>query len=230
MSSADEVLPYYEIVQREKISLQQGMNFRAGGEYSILLMSVRPGAPYADRFEEAGTVLIYEGHDARKGEADDPKSVDQPEFNRNGTLTQNGKFHQAAQAHRRFGALPERVQVYEKLRAGIWADNGRFALTDSWVESDGTRRVFKFKLVALAVDEESGFAPDYTLDRRRMIPTEVKIAVWNRDGGKCVVCGSRENLHFDHIIPFSRGGSSLTAENVQLMCAQHNMSKGARIE
>jgi 5-methylcytosine-specific restriction endonuclease McrA len=40
-----------------------------------------------------------------------------------------------------------------------------------------------------------------------------------------VLCGSSENLHFDHVIPFSRGGSSLREENVQLLCAKHNLEK-----
>jgi hypothetical protein len=53
----------------------------------------------------------------------------------------------------------------------------------------------------------------------------VKRAAWQRDQGKFVECGSTNNLHFDHIIPYSRGGSSLVAENIQLMCARR---KGVR--
>jgi 5-methylcytosine-specific restriction endonuclease McrA len=45
-----------------------------------------------------------------------------------------------------------------------------------------------------------------------------------------VKCGSDDNLHFDHIIPWSRGGTSLTAQNVQLLCARHNLEKHDRIE
>ena len=63
-----------------------------------------------------------------------------------------------------------------------------------------------------------------------MIPSEVKLAVWKRDQGQCVRCGSKDNLHFDHVLPFSRGGSSLVAENVQLLCARHNLAKSDRIE
>jgi 5-methylcytosine-specific restriction endonuclease McrA len=59
----------------------------------------------------------------------------------------------------------------------------------------------------------------------RLIPTSVKLQVWKRDKGKCVMCSSTDNLHFDHIIPYSKGGSSLIAENIQLLCARHNLEK-----
>ena len=67
-------------------------------------------------------------------------------------------------------------------------------------------------------------------EHNRMIPPQVKLEVWKRDKGKCVICGSNDNLHFDHIIPFSKGGSSLVAENIQLLCARHNIAKRDRIE
>jgi len=45
-----------------------------------------------------------------------------------------------------------------------------------------------------------------------------------------VKCGSTNNLHFDHIIPYSKGGPSLVAENIQLLCARHNLEKRDKIE
>lgn len=69
------------------------MNFRLRSEFSVILMSLRPDAPYADRLEEDGKVLIYEGHDipARKGGLN-PKMVDQPACTPKGTPTQNGLY------------------------------------------------------------------------------------------------------------------------------------------
>jgi len=62
----------------------------------------------------------------------------------------------------------------------------------------------------------------------RLIPKTVKHEVWHRDGGRCVECGSRERLEYDHIIPVSKGGAN-TARNVQLLCERCNRSKAARI-
>ncbi len=60
-------------------------------------MSLRPGAPYADRIEDDGKVLIYEGHDVPKFDGDvNPKAVDQVEYNPGGSLTQNGLFYESA--------------------------------------------------------------------------------------------------------------------------------------
>ena len=64
--------------------------------------------------------------------------------------------------------------------------------------------------------------------KREPIPQDIQDKVWTRDGGKCVVCGSSENLEFDHIIPFSRGGSN-TYRNLQLLCENCNRKKSNKI-
>jgi hypothetical protein len=58
-----EVIAYIEMCQEESASLQRGMNFRGRANLSVILMSLRRGAPYADRIEDDGKTLIYEGHD-----------------------------------------------------------------------------------------------------------------------------------------------------------------------
>ena len=64
--------------------------------------------------------------------------------------------------------------------------------------------------------------------RSRRIEQSVKDAVWNRDGGKCVECGSNENLEFDHIIPWSKGGAN-SYRNLQLLCESCNRIKSDKI-
>lgn len=228
------VISYIEMCQKQGTSLQRGMNFRLKGHHSVILMSVRPNSPYRDEIQENGTVLIYEGHDEpQKNGIGNPKTLDQPEWQSGGKLTENGKFHQAAQQFKSGQKGPDIVQVYEKIKTGIWTDNGLFHLVDSWIEHDGIRNVFKFKLIVIeGCADESAFKdnPNRLIERSRIIPTHVKLEVWARDKGKCVTCGAKDELHFDHILPFSKGGTSLRAENIQLLCARHNLCKSAKIE
>ncbi|MBI1319265.1 MAG: hypothetical protein GC168_10025 [Candidatus Hydrogenedens sp.] len=65
-------------------------------------------------------------------------------------------------------------------------------------------------------------------DRRAVIPEEIKMFVWRRDEGKCVECGSKTALEFDHIIPVSKGGGN-TARNLQILCESCNRKKSNRI-
>ena len=227
---ANEIISYLEMCQREDASLQRGMNYRLGGNQSVILMSVRPNAPYEDRIEDDGATLVYEGHDVpRSQKYANPKLVDQPEFTPSGSLTENGKFHKAAQEYKQGVRAPELVRVYEKIRQGIWSYNGLFELVDSWRENDDYRQVFKFKLVITEEEADYFSGAANSTEPSRVIPTSVKLEVWKRDGGKCVVCGATDELHFDHIIPFSRGGTSLRAENIQLLCARHNLEKRDKI-
>ena len=64
---------------------------------------------------------------------------------------------------------------------------------------------------------------------KRAITQDVKIAVSARDGGRCRQCGSTEELHFDPVIPISRGGAN-TVANIQLLCGPCNRAKGAKLK
>ena len=97
MVMAGDVISYLDMCRIEGVNLQRGMNYRLHGDYSVILMSLRHGAPYADKVEENGHVLIYEGHDVPKTDANlNPKAIDQQMSNPNGKFTQNGLFYQAA--------------------------------------------------------------------------------------------------------------------------------------
>ena len=212
------------------VNLQRGMNFRLRETETIILMSLRPGAPYSDQVEDEGRVLIYEGHDvARTVNGPHPKQVDQPERNPGGSLTQNGLFAEAVWRYKEGTASPERVRVYEKIRSGIWVYNGLFELIDCWIEQSGGRNVFKFKLQFAGTHDRPTIAPS-TLEDDRLIPSWVKLEVWKRDQGRCRTCGTTSGLHFDHIIPYSKGGSSKDPANIQILCGHHNLSKRDNIE
>jgi hypothetical protein len=227
-----DIISYTEMCSTVGASLQRGMNFRLQGNLSVILMSLRPGAPYADRVEEDGHVLIYEGHDCPKTATEPyPKQLDQPEFNPGGSCTQNGLFAEAARRHRDHNSPPELVRVFEKIRPGIWAYNGTFELIDYWTETSGNRRVFKFKLrLTEREDQHRPSAVQFDDEDDRIIPSAVKLEVWKRDQGRCRKCGLSQGLHFDHIIPYSKGGSSKDPANIQILCGRHNLEKRDRIE
>lgn len=231
MIGQGEIISYPGMCQEEGTSLQRGMNYRLGNRHTVILMSVRPGAPYADRVEDEGRILIYEGHDMpRRKDGPDPKSVDQPTHSPGGRLTQNGLFVESVAKYKLGEAEAELVRVYEKIRTGIWVYCGLFELEDAWQETANQRRVFKFKLRVVRHASKGSLQKPYELEHDRVIPSSVKQLVWKRDKGRCVTCGQTDNLHFDHVIPYSKGGSSLVAENIQLLCARHNLAKHDRIE
>jgi hypothetical protein len=63
---------------------------------------------------------------------------------------------------------------------------------------------------------------------RPPVPIEIRRAVFERDGGRCVECGGNFELQYDHVIPFSLGGAS-TVANLQLLCADCNRRKGVTL-
>lgn len=63
--------------------------------------------------------------------------------------------------------------------------------------------------------------------RRPPIPSDVRRAVFERDGSACAYCGDRGGpFHLDHIIPWSRGGKH-DVSNLTVACMTCNVSKGA---
>jgi len=62
----------------------------------------------------------------------------------------------------------------------------------------------------------------------RGIPASTMEIVFKRDRGRCVKCGATTNIQFDHILPWSKGGTSLSAANIQLLCITCNSRKSDR--
>jgi hypothetical protein len=230
----DEIISYREMCDRENVqTLQRGMNFRLNPHYSVILMSQRKNAPYKDRIYNDGYTIEYEGHDIPRTQGiNNPKSIDQPRFTKTGKLTQNGFFADAIDQYRKKIKKAEIVRVYEKILNGVWSERGFFNLVNyKYMKDEGDRSVFRFIL------EEADFEIDsqdrlkkVLKPRSRIIPSEIKKEVWKRDGGICVICGATDELHFDHDLPYSKGGSSITVDNVRILCARHNLEKSNKIE
>jgi hypothetical protein len=67
--------------------------------------------------------------------------------------------------------------------------------------------------------------------RRRHLPTRLRVAIIERDGLICGLCGGdveRGDVHIDHIHPVALGGSD-DPSNLQVAHATCNMAKGARV-
>lgn len=121
----------------------------------------------------------------------------------------NKTHHAPASSPEAFAA----VRPYEKIQALIAKFNRRQPEKKMMVEI-----VFRTPEAPLPFEQTT----------RETIPEAVRTEVWRRDRGRCVKCGSNQNLEFDHIIPVSRGGAT-TARNLQLLCKSCNRRKGAKI-
>ena len=91
-----KIIKYIDLVMNEGgIQIQKGMNFGINTSYSVVLMSVARNAPYNDEMLDDG-IIKYEGHDIFSRSIELKKSTDQPMKFSSGTLTENGKFFNAA--------------------------------------------------------------------------------------------------------------------------------------
>lgn len=68
---------------------------------------------------------------------------------------------------------------------------------------------------------------EFSKPRRSAISVIVKREVFDRDGGRCIQCGSTEHLEYDHRKPWIMGGSD-EISNIQLLCRSCNRRKGPR--
>lgn len=80
--------------------------------------------------------------------------------------------------------------------------------------------------------EEEDYINKNTINHKtkREPSNRLKIQVLMRDGNRCKICGvtcseGLHNIHFDHIIPWSKGGETVL-DNLQVLCSVCNSAKG----
>lgn len=154
-----------------------------------------------------------------------------------------GATHRLPALHReRFAELAviQRTEPVQLLRVGertYWQFRDRFYWDNDALRNDevyaviltreqrDTARVTRAQSI---VAQDGHAVTAGTQQRRGGIPDDVKQLVLTRDGHRCVHCGSRSELQFDHVIPYANGGSS-DPENLQILCGRCNRRKGARV-
>ena len=217
-----------EIEKRENATIYN-MLFRKD-TYSIFLLN--HDQDWIDEKLKEG-FISYEGHDNNELDRSTRKLNDQI-MTWYGNLAPNGEFYNAAKEFEN-GKIekPYPVKVYEKPHfKDLWTDLGIYGLVkvDYELDRPGRRKAFKFLLSPnFEYNNLKHPQDDKEIPRSRLIPREVKILVMKRDNGKCSECENEKDLQFDHIIPFSQGGSN-NEQNIQILCSSCNMKKGNKIQ
>ncbi|MGI0012402.1 MAG: HNH endonuclease [Nitrososphaera sp.] len=232
------------------IRLQQGMNYRPKGFASVFLRNSSAYGKYPDTFLE-GKTIIYEGHDVpQQKSGTDSRKIDQQLRNKDGSLTANGLFYEAAQLYKDGRGAPEIIQVYEKKMKGEWVDRGLYKLIDAYPDVVGVRTVYKFKLepiVRESVSQVKVVSEDDFADAIRsgnidlvkeVLTSESRASSSLRNGqaalrkltrarysNQCALCdvGEPELLVASHIIPWSMDEACRGAlANVICFCSLHD--------
>ncbi|MET8649872.1 TerD family protein [Nocardia aurea] len=114
----------------------------------------------------------------------------------------------------------------------VTSEYGNVIVSATNARGGGTYRVHDPEWVAAVLEGALRIAKRLVLAPgqrdSRSIPPHVRTEVYQRDGGQCCQCAATHYLEFDHIIPLSRGGAT-SVNNLQILCRQCNLNKGARL-
>lgn len=116
----------------------------------------------------------------------------------------------------------------QEQKVAVFVELEKQAIKETLLNKERKRKLEREALDELIAD---GLVFNTYIDKmgnRTKITNELANAVWNRDGGSCCYCSSKENLEFDHIIPISKGGAT-TFQNLQLLCKACNIRKSNKI-
>lgn len=120
------------------------------------------------------------------------------------------------------------ISLVQDGRRTLWYFSDRFYWDDDELEADDIKALIlqrKRRLEARVQTARSLMQAEAAGRPTRIpIPAELRRAVFERDGGRCVECDSNFDLQYDHVLPVALGGAT-TLENLQLLCAECNQRK-----
>lgn len=205
------------------------------GSASLLQRKLKLGYNRAgrliDQLEFLGIIGNFNGSSAREVNIKDLTELENV-FQNGEFLSENCKLFKRDYLHLYENKITQKIEDYNKKLEEEELEREREQIKFEVLESENKKKE-KERLRTLKHEIEKELFESGELNlllesKRERIPQDVMDIVWNRDGGKCVLCGKSEKLEFDHIIPFSKGGSN-TYRNLQLLCENCNRVKSNSI-
>ncbi|GEM_PF-1439331 len=208
----------------------------------ILKLGYNRAGRLIDQLESTGIVGPFEGSKSRAVFIPDLKTLDSfLSYRKEGeTFFFRNKTYNEKKAFFENNILPDKISIIEEKVNDILIKieeanivELKESIRQEILEKENKKRT-KEQINSLRQEVfqemiEEGILKDENIKKGRSpISQGVLDKVWNRDQGKCVRCNSQENLEFDHIIPYSKGGAN-TYRNLQLLCEKCNRSKSNKI-
>jgi hypothetical protein len=113
-------------------------------------------------------------------------------------------------------------------RRTLWRFHGAFYWDDDGLDGEDVKALLVQRERRLQQKLQTAHslmrAEEAGRSTRVPISSDLRRAVFERDGGRCVECGSTFDLQYDHVLPVALGGAT-TLENLQLLCADCNLRK-----
>lgn len=184
-----------------------------------------------DQLEGLGIIGSFEGSKAREVNIQNLAQLESV-FQTGEFLSENCELFKRDYLHLYENQITQRIEDYNRKLEEEELEREREQIKFEILEAENKKKE-KERLRTLRSEiekelSESGEINNLLESKRERIPQDVMDMVWNRDGGKCLLCGKSEKLEFDHIIPFSKGGSN-TYRNLQLLCENCNRVKSNNI-
>ena len=134
-------------------------------------------------------------------------------------------------ALRRYNDSPQKITQIGNL--DYWVFEEKWYSSGRDLEADEVKALLKANQarVKQTIDRAKSLASAKTSPieaKRGQIPSDLRLLVWAKYEGSCADCGSSSELQFDHIIPVVLGGAT-SEENLQILCASCNRTKGASL-